>query len=1223
MEDSANQVFYALCRQAAAEGAVLLRNREESLPIRENEVVSVFGRCQIDTYRSGTGSGGAVVPPYTVSILEGIRNAKSVKINEDLAALYEAWVAEHPVDNGGGAWAAEPWFQEDMVLTDEIVSRAAAQSDKAVFIVGRTAGEDKDNAPVPGSYHLTAEETENLRVIGRHFSRIIFMANTSNLIDLSLMEGEFAEQVTAILYVWHGGMEGGNAVADLLSGAVSPSGKLTATAAYAISDYPSDRNFGDPAGNFYEEDIYVGYRYFETFAPERVQFPFGFGLSYTSFAMEPLSAQWSGNRVSVRVAVRNVGQEFGGREVVQVYARAPQGRLGKPDKVLLGFAKTGLLLPGESCEVEVSFPVSRLASFDDSGLSGFAFASVLEAGEYEILVGDCVRHTVAVQVSAGGFFIAETMVVESLRSAMAPSESFRRMRPGERRGEVFDPESEEVPLCLYDLGARVAEEAPAALPLSRPRPRPELGDREIVLQDVREGLASLEDFVASLRLEDLMVLVRGEGMGNRRVTPGTAAAFGGLSDALMQKGIPAACCADGPSGARVESGIKTTLMPIGTALASTFDTELAERLYACEGRELYRLQVDTLLGPGMNIQRHPNNGRNFEYFSEDPVVTGTFAAAVLRGLRRGGVEGTAKHFACNNQETNRNDCNAVVSERALREIYLKGFEIAVREGGCRSIMTSYNPVNGHWSASNFDLNTSILRKEWGFTGIVMTDWWAKMNDTIHRGPASHKDTASMVRAQNDLYMVVGNDGAAVNLFDDNLAEAYASGVLSLGQLQRAAVNICRFLLDTQAMSRGVSFERDIPAFAPTLSSPEATPDIPHSSADGDGIILLHPAELRKTDASEEKIDIWLRFFKAGDYNISVSAGYDRPAIHQSSCNLLLNEDFVTNYQLNGTEGEVLSQSIATVRLEAGDYLLRIDPVKPGLTLHTVSFAFQRAKPVSERLGFSTLGCPDWSFEQIVENASVMGFSAVEIRGVGEVLRTEDIPAFSEENRAATQKLLSDKRIRICGVGTSCAFHDAVGFDAAVEEGRSAIDLCYKQGIPAIRVFGNNIPQGEDPQRVIDRVVDGIRTLCEYSNATTGGAVQVWLEVHGDFHTAETLGILSDRLATYVNYGLIWDIQHTYDVYGDDPTPFFEALKTRIRHVHFKDCILVDGKPTLAAPGQGTLPLDRYMRILEDGGYTGYYSFEWEKRWIRSLAEPEEVFPRYVARMAELTKTTKD
>ena len=379
------------------------------------------------------------------------------------------------------------------------------------------------------------------------------------------------------------------------------------------------------------------------------------------------------------------------------------------------------------------------------------------------------------------------MVVEQLESAAAPAAAFERVRPGADSSLAWEP----VP-----TGAELPEIRRAA---RLPKEHPQTGDKGIRLQDVADGTADMADFVAQFSDDELCTIVRGEGMNSPRVTPGTAGAIGGVSDALQHYGLPAACCSDGPSGIRMDCGTVAFAMPNGTCLAATFNEDLSEELYSMEGLELRKNHVDTLLGPGINIHRHPLNGRNFEYFSEDPLLTGKMACAQLRGLHRWGVTGTIKHFAANNQEHRRHFVESVVSERALREIYLRGFEIAVREGHARSIMTSYNPLNGYWTASNYDLVTTILRGQWGYTGLVMSDWWAEGND--RGGAGSTKHVAAMVRAQNDVFMVVADPEH--NSGGDDLTAALAEGRLTRGELQRSAANICRFLLQTPAFRRSI------------------------------------------------------------------------------------------------------------------------------------------------------------------------------------------------------------------------------------------------------------------------------------------------------------------------------------------------------------------------------------------------------------------------------------
>lgn len=959
--------FQEACRRTAADGMVLLKNENGTLPLTDGERVSVFGRCQIDYYRSGTGSGGSVNVAYSSNLLGALRACGEIRVNEELAKLYEDWVREHPFDNGGGVWAGEPWHQEEMELTEETVRSAAAQSDKAVVVIGRTAGEDQDNAGEEGSFLLTKKELSMLNMVAGCFSRTAVVLNVSNIIDMSWLDTlEHREHIRAVLYSWHGGSEGGNACADVLTGRKAPGGKLTDTIACALADYPSSEEFGGEKENFYREDIYVGYRYFETFAPGRVRFPFGFGLSYTDFEVSAQEVCVRGKgadaELLVRAAVKNAGAERAGREVVQLYAQAPQGRLGKPVKVLADFAKTRLLEPGETETLTLRCALSSLASYDDSGATGNKSCRVLEPGAYEFYLGTDVRTAARICPEGGPLVLEECLVTERLREAMAPVRKFQRLRPLSRGKDECGPAAEEQSGecgpsgqneaagqtlkpqgCAEEAGencgkveenrgkaeenrGRVEEErgkAEQSAPYrkgwetaphrtedlerriqdSLPQPVKITGDRGLRFQDVREGSAELSAFAAQLTREELAALVRGEGMCSPLVTPGTASAFGGVTPALRRYGIPAACTADGPSGIRMDSGQKATLLPIGTLLASTWDTAEVERLYEFEGEELLQNRIDILLGPGINLHRNPLNGRNFEYYSEDPLIAGRFAAAAVRGIQKSGASAAVKHFACNNQEHGRSTADAVVSERALRELYLKSFEIAVKEGGARAVMTAYNPVNGHWSASNFDLCTTILRGEWGFEGIVMTDWWARMNDPVQGGAAELTNTAAMVRAQNDLYMVVPNGGAAENTHGDNTLEALENGALTLGELQRSAENILRFLLRTPAAERGGVPEEDTEvSFAPIRLWPPC----------GEGT----RAELLQNGR--------YKFFARVRSMLSEQA--------QSSCNLLLNGRVAATVQTNGTDGKWTLLKLENVYLEAGSYEFSLEMVKPGMEI---------------------------------------------------------------------------------------------------------------------------------------------------------------------------------------------------------------------------------------------------------------------------------------------------
>ena len=789
------EAFKVKAREAAAEGVVMLENRDHALPLARGSRAALFGRTQFHYYKSGTGSGGMVNTAYVTGVREAIEAESAYVLDEEVTRVYREWLGGHPFDAGAG-WAQEPWFQEEMVPDESLVKRAAARNDAAIVILGRLAGEDRDNSAVEGSWFLTKEEEMLLERVCGAFARTIVLLNVGNIIDMTWVE---RYRPAAVLYIWQGGQEGGNGVLDVLTGDVSPSGKLPDTIARDIADYPSTENFGDAVRNIYKEDIYVGYRWFETFAKDRVLYPFGYGLSYTSFSLrvESMTMMDSGG-IAFRMEITNTG-DVPGREVVQVYCEAPQGALGKPARSLCGYRKVPLLKPGKSRTFKIIVQPSSLTSYDDSGASGFKSAWVLEKGKYSFYVGTDVRSA----VFAGSIELGGTAPLEQLEEAMAPVLPFERVKPV--NGAVG---SEPVPLRREDPMERRAERMPAAIPYA--------GDLGIRLADVARGDAQMETFLSQWTDEDLSCVMRGEGMCSPKVTAGTAGAFGGVTERLREMGLPAACCADGPAGIRMDCGTIAFSLPSGTLLASTWNNSLVRELFVLEGLELRKNKIDTLLGPGMNIHRSPLNGRNFEYFSEDPYLTGKMAAAELWGLHEYGVEGTIKHFACNDQEYCRHRADSVVSERALREIYLKGFEMAVKDGGATSIMSTYGPVNGTWTASSYDLLTTILRGQWGYKGIVMTDWFAAGNEP--GGAPSSRHTASMGRAQNDLFMVVRD--SRTNSEGDDTMEGLAEGRVTRAELLRNAANICRFLIETPAFPRSLGVVTPVDAALAQMADSE-------------------------------------------------------------------------------------------------------------------------------------------------------------------------------------------------------------------------------------------------------------------------------------------------------------------------------------------------------------------------------------------------------------------
>lgn len=891
-----------------SEGIVMLKNDNNALPIDTDKEVAVFGRIQFHYYKSGTGSGGMVNVTKVVNILDGLID-NGVKVNEKLLDTYRKWDKENPFDLGEG-WGGEPWSQKEMPLDEGLVKETAKSCETAIVIIGRTAGEEQDNRLEAGSYLLSDDEIAMLTVVRENYKKVVLLLNVGNIIDMTDINRIAPDSV---LYVWQGGMTGGKGTADVLTGKVSPSGKLPDTIAYKASDYPSDANFGrEKNRDIYAEDIYVGYRYFETFAKEKVLYPFGFGLSYTEFEIKTEKAEITEGAVKLSVSVKNIGS-YKGKEVIEVYCEAPQGRLGKAARVFCGFEKTRELVPQEEQVVEIAVDIAKLASYDDSGVTGNKSCYVFEAGEYKFYVGSDVRSA----EYACSFEQGEDLVTERLTQSLAPVESFERIKPV-CEGGAFSIGREAVPVSEVDESARRLEKLPKEIAYT--------GDKGIKLWDVKNGKNTMDEFIAQLSDYDLSCIIRGEGMGSPRVTAGTASAFGGVSENLNGFGIPAGCCSDGPSGMRLDCGTKAFSLPNGTMIASSFNKELTSELFTFMGLEMAANKVDCLLGPGMNIHRHPLNGRNFEYFSEDPFLTGKMASAELKGMAGAGVTGTIKHFCANNRETNRHFIDSVVSERALREIYLKGFEIAVKEGGASSVMTTYGRVNGLWTAGNFDLNTVILREEWGFKGFTMTDWWANINV---RGKEPDKtDLAAMARAQNDVYMVCP-DGEKN---DDNTLAALENGGIERCELQRNAANICGFLLHTNALKRAEGIGDTVKVINREDEEQEDDKPVQFYKVDRDITLDLSDVDTKKGTSYSFALDL----SNFGIYRVIVTASSTQSELAQIPMTLFSMGTAVGTFTFNGTGGKAVSMEKETPMFSRFT-TFRIYFAQNGLDLHSIRF----------------------------------------------------------------------------------------------------------------------------------------------------------------------------------------------------------------------------------------------------------------------------------------------
>lgn len=734
-----------VARQVASEGMVLLKN-DGTLPFKGKKL-ALFGVGAIDTIVCGTGSGYAF-SPYKVTVMQGLLDA-GIEITS------AAWLDKYKKDQKQTAkngkklsiidkrWSGiTPEAVETPITAEDL--KAASAADTAVYVIRRNTGENFDRKAEKGDYYLSDIEEQNLRTVGGHFAHTIVVLNTCviDAVKINSIPG-----VSAMILMGQAGLESGHALADILSGKVNPSGKLTDTWAKRYEDYPASKTFSTNDGvtdhEDYNEDIFVGYRWFDSFGLE-VQYPFGYGLSYTDFEIEPVAVTADWNQICVTVKVRNTGSAAG-REVVQLFASAPAGRLPKPYQELKGYVKTGMIAPGDAAEVTIAFATENLASYDEEKA-----AWIMESGDYVIRVGN---HSRATNVAAVIRLVREA-VTRQVSNQLAPEKPLERIVPPVRTAETVDAPVIELSAddCMtVDNVSRIPKEIVTYVPEGSAYAIPErkyrfpfhLEERvqtvrscpNATLPDVKAGRVTMEEFVASLDTETLLRIVTGIGKetkhpvpsrtGDKKYSNAVALAASGKTTAQYTKtlGIPAMALCDGPAGLHL-MGSNCTAYPVGMVLAQTWDADAAARVGDVYGKELEKYNVHIALGPGMNIHRDPLCGRNFEYYSEDPVLTGKTAASFTNGMQKNhpGYGVALKHFACNNQEIDRITSTSNVSERALREIYLKCFEICVREAQPLTVMSSYNCINGIHTSSRYDLLTDVLRGEWGFKGFVMTDW---------------------------------------------------------------------------------------------------------------------------------------------------------------------------------------------------------------------------------------------------------------------------------------------------------------------------------------------------------------------------------------------------------------------------------------------------------------------------------------------------------------------
>ena len=780
----------AISLEAAGEGMVLLENNG-TLPVKKGAKVVVYGGGALATIKGGTGSSD-VNQRNVVNVYDGLGEVYNIENKDYWEPYMEDWakaMAGTLKESTEYVEATRSWFSYNYKIKEKLIEDAEFRSqqdiDCAFYVVLRISGEGADRQNVKerdGDYYLSDIERQNIEELAHYYGKVVVILNTANVMDTKFVDeinAKYADGIDAVLLMGQCGMYGGTALAQILDGEKNPSGKLVDTWPVDYMDFPSSATLGENIvdsrteyDEYYYDDIYVGYRYFDTFNVDPA-YEFGYGLSYTTFDQKIVGFSADADTVTVGVQVKNTGDTYSGKEVVEVYFSAPDGSIEKPYQELAGFAKTDNLAPGESQKLTVTYKTTEMSSYDEAKA-----AYVMEDGDYIVRVGDSSRNTKV----AGVLTLDKDVVTEQLSNQLTLDKNWKDLS---KTGKT--------PYSYKDEAAQIKAAARIALPSAKIKTENnaskidekkvttyltadaakdyKAAENEVVetvdavpantkLIDVYDGKVSMESFVASLDDTQLANLANGiSGASTSGDTWGADAnsvtgAAGETSQLYFNSlGIPNTVEADGPAGIRVTAETTDkdgnavynycTAFPIGTLLAQTWNTDLVNRVGKAIGEEMVEIGVTLWLAPGMNIHRDPLCGRNFEYYSEDPALTGYVGSAITAGVQSNkGVGVTIKHYITNNQETNRSAVNTSVSERTLREIYLKGFEMVVKSAQPMAIMSSYNKVNGTYACENFDLLTSVPRGEWGFDGMVMTDW----------GAGNRAGVDTMMHAGNDLVM---------------------------------------------------------------------------------------------------------------------------------------------------------------------------------------------------------------------------------------------------------------------------------------------------------------------------------------------------------------------------------------------------------------------------------------------------------------------------------------
>ena len=742
-----------LSHQAAAEGMVLLKNEQNVLPLKKGAKVALFGKGSADYVKGGGGSGDVTVA-YVCNLCDGMEEKAAEGKVEIYAPLHEFYRENVKKQYEAGT---RPGYTVEPEIPMELLKRAAKACDMAIISICRFSAEgwDRKGEPNDGDFYLSPEEQRMVADVVGNFAHVAVVLNVGGMVDTSWFIHE--PKIQSVLLAWQGGMEGALAEADILCGDANPCGKLTDTFAASFDDYPSSANFNESEDYVcYTDDIFVGYRYFETIpgAAEKVNYPFGFGLSYTTFAWQCKEFRVQNNTVFAEIAVKNTGS-IAGKEVIQLYSAALPCRFDMPHKELRAFKKTKLLQPGETQNMVLSFPLEEAAVYDE-----VAAAYILPAVEFSFLVGTDVRSTKCV----GSYKNEAEKVVFQTKNYCVPRKLPCRLKADgsyetlEMQEYAPKPDTSDWPEKMHETAEHIL---PNGMDVEKPKDR-------ISFEKVAQGKAEINDFINSLTVDEMITLAGG--------TPNRGVADTRGIGGIEQLDIPAIMTADGPAGLRIveNRGVNTTAWPVATLLACTWNPDLIFAVGRAGAKEVKENNIGMWLTPAVNIHRSPLCGRNFEYYSEDPYLAGQLASAMVQGIQSQNISACVKHFCCNNKETNRKGSDSRLSERALREIYLKAFQIVVREAKVWAVMTAYNQLNGTYTSENRELLQGILRGEWGFDGLVLTDWdnWAEQYREILAG--------------NNVRMPFGSP--------KRLKKAYELGLITEGDLRANLTKLFEFML---------------------------------------------------------------------------------------------------------------------------------------------------------------------------------------------------------------------------------------------------------------------------------------------------------------------------------------------------------------------------------------------------------------------------------------------